>query len=668
MAAKEAEDGDQEDNKLDGIPLSWSAEEREQVIRRMKEQNSGLGLPDLLYHVPMLVRDSLDNVIEESEALETMLDSIRHTARKLEDDAWTRFQHLTVDRIHHEDIKAHGSLMSQVEPTWKTFVQKPKKSKVTMIYLFMGTDPPTPWLADFFSKLGWLGVCICKQAPASGNEDALDHVKINLSSRSSESVVDALAGPGGGMVPSPKNFHLAYINVLLKDAEQAGSDSEEEEEALPDKPPETLQGYGKVGLTRHGQDRRLLRALRNSLRVTLRRLHDEGCLILCWPGLPLHPILFWLTSVLRELFLRVHVITPDSALSFEIYVLAVGFKKAKAEDERPGAFGGMELFSFLYNNYRGENLDDVIYWTLSGESELHEVSVGAGGMGVVQGYDHLWKKFSEKYSDLAGEFGFKMPVSLTTTPQPQGKKGKKEKPGKKTKDKMESSSPSKEDQSGSNEPTAEEAAAPEGAVAAEPEKPPSAEQMQEAAPPSQPVPAALPPSQGSKGPKLKAKKSSKEKVEQEADAKEPSPVVPPAAAGQEPPAPSTAGSPEVAPPAEAAVSAESGALPGGPRRKNGTSRRRVPAKEKAKAAWQLADEQPVEEFQHDVPRKKAWRLNRSVPDLASTLGAAPGNKFRLGPDYEELAKSWNFVETALQVAKAGRMWRKTDSGPKTAWA
>ena len=92
---------------------------------------------------------------------------------------------------------------------------------------------------------------------------------------------------------------------------------------MPPVPPATISGYGVVGLTRGERVRRRLRALKNSLAIALGRLAQDGSLVVLWPGLPLHPVLFFLAGErpnstrctaegsLRKIFLRVHVLSPE---------------------------------------------------------------------------------------------------------------------------------------------------------------------------------------------------------------------------------------------------------------------------------------------------------------------------------------------------------------------
>ena len=80
---------------------------------------------------------------------------------------------------------------------------------------------------------------------------------------------------------------------------------------MPPVPPATISGYGVVGLTRGERVRRRLRALKNSLAIALGRLSQDGSMVVLWPGLPLHPVLFFLAGSLRKIFLRVHVLSPE---------------------------------------------------------------------------------------------------------------------------------------------------------------------------------------------------------------------------------------------------------------------------------------------------------------------------------------------------------------------
>eukprot|EP00930_Biecheleria_cincta_P037075 TRINITY_DN25429_c0_g1_i1.p1 TRINITY_DN25429_c0_g1~~TRINITY_DN25429_c0_g1_i1.p1 ORF type:complete len:656 (-),score=122.46 TRINITY_DN25429_c0_g1_i1:58-2025(-) len=649
------EDDEEQEKRLDGMPDDFTPEDRIKVMSRMGKNNTGIGLPDFVFRAPMLVRDSFDSLLKVSFSLQDMTDNVMNAAKSLKDDDWIRFQEIPAERIHQDDQITHGQLFAQVELTWRAFIQKPKKSKTTCVFLFIGTDPPSPKLADFLGKLGWLGAVICQKRPWPGSEDIIDHVKIDVADKKDQRLVDELV-EHGGLCPKPKYFQFAYVNVLYnrtEDAHYVDSDEEQEtkdasiskkpsyleEMPLPHQVPETLKGYGKIGITRGGSVRRRLRALRNSLKVALSRLVDDGTLVVCWPGLPLHPLLFWLTFSLRNIFQRVHICAGDGAKSFECYILAAGFKKSKAEATTPG-MGGLELHSFLHSTYREDSLDDVIYWTLRAQEEIDEAGVGSGGRGIVHGYDGLWSRYGEKYRCLVAEMGLTSLLPFVVKPTGTAKapkEGKKSKGAAKAKAKAKARATSDEDKDADEKEKPQEAAA------------------------EAPVELSAAPSSGDKA-EVKAGPPSKPSASETPAA--PSTEQATEAPAAEPPTLATGQPPDTASPSDP---------PDADKQEHVNEEVREATKDPTSI---LAD------VEHAPPKKKPFKLKRAVPQNACTLGAAPGNK-HLQPDYEEMASTWKLVSVALAVAKRGRAFTRRNksgnkdtkvtsnepgsNGPKTAW-
>lgn len=423
---------------LPGDP-TWPLKDRQKVFERMNDAGTPLGLRDPVFDADAMVADSFVVAMSKVHALKDMMDSVIQASRKMHDEDWARFQEIPCLRMHNDEQVMHGTIFAAKEPSWKAVLQKPKKTKQTCVFLHMGTEPPTQYLTDFLTKLGWYGVSIGSVPPPPGNEDSLQFTKIDPGNWSDQAKVDALISPGGGLVPRPKEFGLAYVNVTFNPrsdadfidpydenfeeklrlrnqraemAEKERQFGQRDEEGrplfadshMPEPPPSTATGHGKVGISRGERVRRRLRALRNSLRVALHRLQREGSLVVFWPGLPLHPVLFFLAASLRKVFQRVHVLSSPGSKTFDIYILAVGFKRDKAEDQTPG-MGGRELKSFFGSAWRSETLDDVLLWTLPQAEEEEELSIGASGRGIVSSYADLWTTFSEKFRALAMDLG-----------------------------------------------------------------------------------------------------------------------------------------------------------------------------------------------------------------------------------------------------------------------
>jgi len=146
-----------------------------------------------------------------------------------------------------------------------------------------------------------------------------------------------------GMVPKDLKFKTLDINgdgSITKDefiqAVKRGLMGEEEkamfEAAKKPEPPMDTCGYGLLGVTWSPQVRWRLRMLRNTISVALQRLSNQGSLVITWHGVPHHPALLFITSQLRPVFLRVHVLVPEGTRSWETWILAASFKRSEAEE------------------------------------------------------------------------------------------------------------------------------------------------------------------------------------------------------------------------------------------------------------------------------------------------------------------------------------------------
>ncbi|CAK9031949.1 unnamed protein product [Durusdinium trenchii] len=373
---------DDEDRLEDdlGIGGQWSLEERQQVAARIEASGTPLGLPDVAFDAPSMVQDAYDACIQKSAGIDFMMDAILQAARRMDAENWERFQQIPLLHVHQDDAAVHSNLFAQTEPSWRPLLQRPKKRRQSCEFLHMGTAAMTSGLADFLTKLGWSGVCVGPVKPPPGNEDLLKHVNLDPAAEKDQMQIDALLSETGGLVPRPPTFPLAYVNVVFNVNEEANlldpndddyeeqlearqrkeemeqqqqkekrtskEQSQQENSPLPAIPPATIAGYGVVGLTRGHRVRRRLQALKNSLAITLGRLAKDGTLVVLWPGLPLHPVLFFIAGSLRPLFQRVHVFSPEGSKTFEVYILAAGYKREKADSKVPG-MGGLELRSFF---------------------------------------------------------------------------------------------------------------------------------------------------------------------------------------------------------------------------------------------------------------------------------------------------------------------------------
>ncbi|CAK0862521.1 unnamed protein product, partial [Prorocentrum cordatum] len=159
-------------------------------------------------------------------------------------------------------------------------------------------------------------------------------------------------------------------------------------------------GYGLAGFTRSAAMRRRLAAIGAVLAAALDHLASGSTLVITWPGLPYHPILPFLTTMLRPSFCAVHVLTAPGPFTFELHVLAVGY-----QEEEPGAprLSPSPLQEFLRDRRRHDaETDDAVLWTLPKTDLLLEC---LGPRGGPNGFDKLWHDFARKYAALGALLG-----------------------------------------------------------------------------------------------------------------------------------------------------------------------------------------------------------------------------------------------------------------------
>lgn len=649
------DDDDEALEEITSVEGKWSLEERQRVAERIEASGTPLGLPDAAFDAPSMVQDAYDAMIQKSPGVEVMMEAILQAARRMDAENWQRFQQIPLLHVHQDDSTVHSNLFAQNEPSWRPLLQRPKKRKQSCAFLHMGTAPMTPVLADFLTKLGWSGICVGPMKPPPGNEDLLQFVHLDPAEAKDQSQIDELLGETGGLVPSPPTFPLAFVNVLfnvnedsslldpydddyeekLKERQEQEAEAEaqakkttgkkkkkdtvvQENAELPPVPPSTVAGYGVVGLTRHHRVRRRLRAIKNCLAITLGRLAKDGSLVMVWPGLPLHPVLFFIAGSLRKLFQRVHVFSPEGSKTFEVYILAAGYKRDKADSKVPG-MGGLEIRSFFEDTWRCDGLDDVLMWTLAPLEEDEETNIGLTGKSSVMSYTQLWKTWGTKLTSLALDLGMLLgqddgamvKKGSKGAPPTRSKKAKaKEKPKvKEPKAVAVSEEPSIRhfDASQSLGPTADVVSTAPSPATAPVQAPPAA---------SQPPPTAAT-----------------------------TPAAPQATEHTEPTEPQST---QPAPTAELP-----GPTPAGPA---GVRRRAAPG-------TRLPPMQDGDPLETDLakPRKRRFMLKRGLPALSCSLGAAPGHKYRQ-PDYQELANQHPLIHKALEVARHGKQkhWNLDD--------
>jgi len=351
------------------------------------------------------------------------------------------------------DKEVNTGLFVSADLSWKQLLTLPKTVTNSM-FLHIGTVATSTPLGDLLDKQGWFGVSVCLEPPAQHLHEKILQVPLDPTRDEHDEEFKKLTTKKGGRVPKPKYFKLAYVKVLFKQYDPA-LDSDNDDEGSSDEVPQqetppgqastpvartskgshaenghpeltpAALGYGLLGVTRGTPVRRRLRALRNALAAALARLDDDGGLVFTWPGLPFHPVLLFVTSYLRGLFTRLHLLTPEGVRSWEVYVLAVGFKRDRMESAGKG--GGAELTSFFNCSLRHAHLDDVLLWTLTPHSELIEARGEKGSK--VKGYDDLWRAYAGKLNSLADELGNEVAADVASRRRrPVRKKPQKPKP------------------------------------------------------------------------------------------------------------------------------------------------------------------------------------------------------------------------------------------------
>jgi len=399
---------------------------KEKVQNRMEASQTSMALRDWMFNTAPSVADARAIIEPEVQGLREVISALEEAAAVLDDKSWRRLTEIPFTRIHQQDQDVHTTVFTKAEPSWKNTMTMPKSGK-TCIILFIGTEPPSETVCKLFSRLGWFGVNIGpKMTP--GFEDCITPIELDPGSHKDEEEFFQLLQKRGGQVPKPVTFPLVYANLMF-DLNVVEEDSEEEEE-LPDQvqdrwaefaaqmppdvgkdgEPDLYQDMRKgsqlpcpLGVTRTTHVRRRLRAIRNSLVVALHRLADKGTLVICWPGLPWHPVLMYVVASLRGLFQRTHLLIQEStALTFEMYILCANFNREASESGSLGGDGSL-FKSFMDSSYRRNGVDDVLLWTLTDKALWTEARVGAGGKATQKSWDDIWTAWARKLKTLVNE-------------------------------------------------------------------------------------------------------------------------------------------------------------------------------------------------------------------------------------------------------------------------
>eukprot|EP00927_Polykrikos_kofoidii_P038907 TRINITY_DN33355_c0_g1_i1.p1 TRINITY_DN33355_c0_g1~~TRINITY_DN33355_c0_g1_i1.p1 ORF type:complete len:635 (+),score=139.91 TRINITY_DN33355_c0_g1_i1:119-2023(+) len=444
------------------------------IKTRMEASYTNTGFRDWLFNAAALVADLREIVEPEVEGFRLLIEAIQDAARTLNDDAWERFCSAPFIRIHRQDHDVHTQLFSRTEPQWKQTMTMPKLGK-NCVFFFIGTERPTEVLLKLFTRLGWYGVVIAPTLQ-TGFEECVSSYELDPGSHHHDEEFNLLTKKGMGKVPKPDSFPLVYVNLVFN-MDLIEEDSEEDDELAPevaaklsafyadkafrdsvrearrppwattaqsqgpsptaagadtrDKKPDlgpAANTYGRVGVTRTTFVKRRLRAIRNCIVVGLQRLGDKGTMVICWPGLPYHPVLMYVVYYLRSLFLRVHLIVQENTiLTFEMYILCTTFSKEASTEAAMGSSASV-LKSFLDCAYRKNGVDDVLLWTLTDKLLFTECRFGAGGKSLQKSYDDMWTNYARKLQSLTLEMNKDPSAQLNVLDKKKTKKKKDEEP------------------------------------------------------------------------------------------------------------------------------------------------------------------------------------------------------------------------------------------------
>jgi len=409
--------------------------------------------PDWYLGANSLLQETADALSSDSPGLSEMRNAVERAALSLKDVDWRTFVLTSSTRWKAEDPSVNTSLFSKAEPRWKKFLMLGQDNSCQFLHL---GAPPSEALCKQLDDLDWTGVCVGREPIPPDYCDVFKLIKVDHRDPNDEEAFLAIAAPerGAGRALRPRSeplkFSLVFINSLFDPpgsvetfiGSEDGREDEEDSLSSADAPagddtsfaPECEQtsstnvglgvaatidpfaylvampfGYGKIGLTvEGGSSSRCLRVLRNSLLVALRRLQVGGSLVITWIGPPLHPVLFFLTSLLRPVFLHVHVLTPPPGNvpeenAFVVYILCMEHSNEDVEDanqtsQTPGHIPSLR--GFCEQLQRTHGIDDTLRWCLSRNKLLDEYFLTYAGRSGAKGYNDLWTEFGKKYGAL----------------------------------------------------------------------------------------------------------------------------------------------------------------------------------------------------------------------------------------------------------------------------
>jgi len=197
---------------LSGVAAEAAAETKEKKCKERLEDAAG-GFADWVLDAGNLILELKEVLEEESQGLRLLFDAAEAAALSLNDTDWESFGTMPRDRIHQQDHVVLTGLFSTAEPQWRTLLTQPKKGS-TCVFFHIGSEPPSLPICELLTKLGWFGVVVSPTPPAEGNEDRITHIDLDPTSEKDEEDVTRLQEAKGSLVPKPLQFSLSFADIL----------------------------------------------------------------------------------------------------------------------------------------------------------------------------------------------------------------------------------------------------------------------------------------------------------------------------------------------------------------------------------------------------------------------------------------------------------------------
>lgn len=363
--------------------------------QRLEMPGTAYGRRDVLLDAIPLVQEA-DQILEsESTSFQEMLSSLREAAEILDDEAWHIFCDLPSRQVHMEDAEMLLSFIGRVDPSWGAMLTKAKRRERFHQCIHVGATAPT---ADLKISLHDFNFELIEEDPAEGEYPLVfanlsADLPMELNPEETEKSNALPHDNGAGVKPIDGG---GYVMPQLSDLARSYA-------------PGFLGTSQDEGVEKH------LQIFRYILIAAIQRLAPGATMIVTWPGMPDHPVLFFLTSHLRRKFSNVYVLTQPEPTTFEVFVIATGFVELCERVENWFDWGKTFEYFLTHKAHRTDGYDDVLLWTLTRPALLKEVlelpcrktsiRARAGKKDNAEltagSYEDLWKAFAAKYKALA---------------------------------------------------------------------------------------------------------------------------------------------------------------------------------------------------------------------------------------------------------------------------